>query len=136
MLDLIYSQNCQYWELLKKHIPEYNQVFTNTQVLAGNYRSQENTHLLFRYVGQRAFASAVQILRSRDKSIEDAIKLLGSKTLYLHDKSWHDILWNPIGRNIITRNRVVAETYLLTRIGEAGKTKKHEQRLNLIKGSS
>ncbi len=130
IIEDIYQQNCQYWMLLKNNIPEYHQVFVNTEANAKNYRSKDNTHLLFRYVGQRAFASAVQVLMSRDKSMEEAVRLLASKTLCLQNEEWHYILWNPIEKKIITKNRTVAETYLLRRIGESGATSKNEKRLD------
>lgn len=130
IVEYIYQQNCQYWMVLKNNIPEYYQVFANTQTNAGNYRLPENTHLLFRYVGQRAFASAVQILMSRGKNMEEAVRLLASQTLCLQDKEWHYILWNPIEKKIITKNRTAAETYLLKRIGQPGATPSNEKRLN------
>jgi DNA sulfur modification protein DndB len=132
IIQLIYQKNCQYWTFLKNHIQEINDVLDNDEATLERYRSSEQTHLLFRNVGQRAFTSAVEILISRGRSTEDAIQLLASQNLWLQDEEWHGILWNPYKGTIIARNRTVAETFLLKRVGEEGRTKKNEQRLNEV----
>jgi DNA sulfur modification protein DndB len=129
ILKTIYDENCQYWILLKELIPEYSVVFANDEVAPGEYRSKEQNHLLFRYVGQRAFASAIQVLMSRGQSMRSSVERLRGANLWLHTKEWRYILWNPLQERMIPRNRVVAETFLLQQIGEEGKSTKNEQRL-------
>jgi DNA sulfur modification protein DndB len=132
ILKTIYDENCYYWILLKELIPEYGVVFANDEVAPGEYRSKEQNHLLFRYVGQRAFASAIQVLMSRGQSMRSSVERLRGANLWLHTKEWHYILWNPLQERMIAKNRVAAETFLLHQVGEKGKSAKNDQRLEQL----
>ena len=132
ILKTIYDENCQYWILLKELIPEYGVVFANDEVAPGEYRSKEQNHLLLRYVGQRAFASAIQVLMSRGQSMRSSVERLRGANLWLHTKEWHYILWNPLQERMIAKNRVAAETFLLQQVGEEGKSVKNDQRLKQL----
>jgi len=135
IIDEIYRENCEYWMLLKELIPEYTKVFADHQVIPGEYRLKERNHLLFRPLGQRAFAVAVQVLISRGRSMRESIELLGRANLWLHKKEWHYILWNPLQERMITMNRVAAETFLLRQIGEKGRIAKNDKRLDELLAS-
>jgi hypothetical protein len=62
--------------------------------------------------------------------MRETIELLRSVNLWLHDKEWHYILWNPLQERMIATNRVAAETFLLRQIGEKGKSTKNDKRLD------
>jgi DNA sulfur modification protein DndB len=130
IIDEIYSLNREYWLVLKDLIPEYKLVFQNQKLLPGHYRTPENNHMLFRPIGQRAFASAVQVLIERSHTMRDAIQKLREASLYLNNEAWHYVLWNPIQQKMISANRSASETFLLRQIGEKGRTSKHDRRLD------
>jgi hypothetical protein len=79
-----------------------------------------------------AFARAVEYLLAKGSSLEDAIELLYSKNeMYLQNKVWHHILWNPVGEKMLN-NWSPAETLLLITAGEAARTKAAEDRLRQL----
>lgn len=130
-LKKIYDDNCKYWLLLAELVPEYKTVFAvNTTTSPSQYRTEEHNHLLFRSIGQRAFASASQVLVDRGRTIKQAIQALNKANLWLNSEEWHFILWNPIQKKMMATNRVAAETFLLRQIGEKGRSKKNDERLN------
>ena len=108
--------------------PELNEVFIKREKTTRYYREELN-HLLFRPVGQRAFARATQLLISRGLTIKAAVSSLleAEMNISLHD--WHNILWDPIGENMITNKLALAETQLLKLCGHEARTNKHSQNL-------
>jgi hypothetical protein len=82
--------------------------------------------------GQMAFARAVEFLLAKGTSLEGAIKLLHSKNdMYLQNKTWHHILWNPVAEKMLN-NWSPAETLLLVTAGEGTRTKTAEDRLRQL----
>jgi DNA sulfur modification protein DndB len=131
LLDKIYSMNSEYWKLLGEIIPECSQAFTEGGDVPGRFRSRESNHLLFRPIGQRAFASAIELLMSRKgKSMKASVELLSQADLWLNHETWHHILWNPLQDQMITANRIAAETFLLKQIGERGRSPRNDKQLN------
>ncbi len=119
LLDSVYDFCCSYWNSLKKRIPEYQKVFLS-QKSASQFRQPDNNHLLFRPVGQRAFAEATAYLFKKGRlGLDEAIKELSQADLWLHFPKWHYILWNPIGKTMISigKNRGIAKSHLLKMIG-------------------
>ncbi len=131
-LQDLFQTNCDYWNYLMEFIPEYRQVMESKQVTPGSFRSKQNNHLLFRPIGQRAFAGATELLIHRNKSMKDAIEMLSKANLWLNHKDWHYLLWNPMQDKMIGSNQAVAETFLLRQVGEKGRTTKSDQRLDDI----
>jgi len=130
-LDRIYRRNSRYWNLLAKIIPECRRALAENGVQPGKFRSKTKNHLLFRPIGQRAFASAVELLMSRKKKpMRSCVKLLSQVDLWLNHEEWHHILWNPLQDQMITANRVAAETFLLRQVGEKGRTTRNDKRLD------
>lgn len=132
VLEKIYQDNCNYWNLLIEMIPEYLQVLGPKNLPPGTFRSKQKNHLLFRPIGQRAFASATELLMNRKRSMDEAIRSLSKVNLWLNDRQWHNILWDPIQDKMIASNKAVAETFLLRQVGERGRTAKSDQRLDGI----
>lgn len=129
-LDKIYRMNSAYWTLLQESVPECREAFGKGGTLPGKFRSKGNNHLLFRPIGQRAFASAVELLMSRKgKSMKASVELLSKADLWLNHEIWHHILWNPLQDQMITVNRIPAETFLLSQIGEKGRSPRNDKRL-------
>jgi DNA sulfur modification protein DndB len=130
LLEKIYTMNSDYWKLLGEIIPECSQAFNEGGDLPGRFRSRKSNHLLFRPVGQRAFASAVELLMSRKgKSMKASVELLSKADLWLNHEIWHYILWNPLQDQMITTNRIAAETFLLSQIRERGRSLTNDKRL-------
>lgn len=112
-----------YWDLLATKVPEYQETVISKSSRPGKYRQQGSNHLLFRPVGQRAFAGAVNTLLSRGKSLKNATKMLLSVDPWLESELWREILWNGTTGRIISKNRGVAQALLLTEIGEPAQSK-------------
>ena len=119
LLDSVYNFCCSYWDLLQEIIPEYQKVFLSKKS-PSQFRQPDNNHLLFRPVGQRAFAEATAyLIKKCSLGHDEAIKELSQADLWLHFPKWHYILWNPIGKTMIStaKNRGIAKSYLLKMIG-------------------
>ncbi len=114
-------------ELLKQ-CNELNEVFKQGKFSARHYREDTN-HLLFRPVGQRAFTRATQLLIQRGHSIKNAVSILLHAELNISSKDWHNILWDPIGKTMITSKLVMAETQLLNLCGHEARTNRNSKNL-------
>ena len=115
VIDQIFDLNTQYWRALVDHFQEYRQVIVKGTSKAIDHRN----HLLFRPVGQRAFAGAVQVLMERKLTISKAITLLRKVNLDLTAPMWHYILWDPLQKLILWKNRIPAESLLLIEAGQS-----------------
>lgn len=107
-----------YFDELIKQIPEYKSVFVNKKGRPGNYRQPHNNHFLFRPIGQRAFARAVELLMSRGNTVAAAVKKLRDAELFIQEEEWHYIVWNPIDETMITNKIPLAEAQLLSLAGQ------------------
>jgi len=117
-------------------VPEYIDVFINKKYPASYYRKVTSNHLLFRPIGQRAFARSLQVLNVRGRSIEDAVNALLEVDMYLSNPNWHYILWDPISNTMITNKLLLAETQLLTLAGEAPRNKLSGKKLKELLSKS
>ena len=118
LLNSVYNFCCSYWNSLKEIIPEYNEVFLFKKS-PSQFRQPDNNHLLFRPVGQRAFTEAIaHLIKNYSLGLDEAIKELSQVDLWLHSLKWHYILWNPIGKTMIStaKNRGIAKSHLLKMI--------------------
>jgi DNA sulfur modification protein DndB len=88
--------------------------------------------LLFRPVGQRAFARATQLLLSHHESLETAIGKLKDAEMDLHNEVWHHILWDPVTKTMITNKVLLAEAQLLKQTGAAFRNAPSEKKLNAL----
>ncbi len=113
IIEAMYDFYTKYWETLIKVVPEYKTVLKDETKSSSYYRQPKRNHLLFRPVGQLAFARAVNCLIARDFSLEVAVKHLYSKNkMHLQEKVWHHILWDPVAEKMLN-NWSPAETLLL-----------------------
>lgn len=111
-------------------VPEYSDVFVEQKHLVGYYRRIRSNHLLFRPIGQRAFARSVQVLNGRGYSVEAAVDVLHEAEMYLGNKNWHNILWDPVSSTMITNKLLLAETQLLVLAGQAARNKQSKNKLD------
>lgn len=111
----IYSLACQFWDLLRKSVPEIKAVTDSDpkKGLATKYRRRDGGHLLFRPVGMKAFAKATRTLMDRDKTIDDAVALLSKTILDLDTPPWSGVLWNEVAHRIINKNGKLAHNLFL-----------------------
>lgn len=125
----------KYFDELLKQIPEYKAVFVNSKGRSGDYRQPNNNHFLFRPIGQRAFARAVQLLMSRGDTVATAIKKLRDVELFIQEEEWHYIVWNPIDETMITNKILLAEAQLLRLAGQQLRTKAIAKKLDVLLAS-
>jgi DNA sulfur modification protein DndB len=129
VLDAMYKFYMEYWESLIKVVPEYKTVLRDEEKPSGYYRRPKRNHLLFRPVGQLAFARAVESMIARGVSLGAAIRKLHSDNkMFLHEKVWHHILWDPVAKKMLN-NWSPAETLLLTTAGEEARSEAALKRL-------
>jgi DNA sulfur modification protein DndB len=123
-LEAIFKFNCKYWTLVTQNVPEYKAALSGKQ-RPGKYRD----HLLFRTVGQRAFAGAVQVLLIRGASMSGAVKKLSRAEMSLTSTEWANILWDPVSKTVVPQNRGLAESQLLSLVGEEPRSHAAKARL-------
>ena len=114
-IDAIYSNHENFWDGLKEYVPAMSESLGSdpTKQLARKHRYREGGHMLFRPVGQVAFARAVRVLMDREVPIQQGVEALASTQLMLHEAPWAHVMWDP-SRNGMTRtNLQLAESLLL-----------------------
>lgn len=120
---------------LLTNLEEFKKVFVDKEKLVSDYRDGVNNHMLFRPIGQRAFAKATQLLVSRGLTIDNAIKTLIKPNLYIESKDWNHILWNPTDHTMIINKLIIAETQLLTLANQLARDKKSQDKLKELQKS-
>lgn len=127
VLDDIYKQQTEYWEMLKNYIPEYQELFASSpaEAVAGKYRGNGG-HLMFRPIGQKAFAMAVRVLMDRNWPMENAIRSLSSVSMDLAVPPWRHVLWNPSTARVNSKvSSLLPESLFLHYVGEPSRKKKY-----------
>jgi DNA sulfur modification protein DndB len=124
-INEIYKQQIAFWDSIKKHVPEIRSVI-NSRKTAGDYRKDTGGHLLFRPVGQMAFANAVRIMMDRKVSMDDAVATLSKLPLELEKRPWRHVLWNPDQEKVINSNNTLAQNLFLYMLGQEPLPKKYD----------
>jgi len=116
----IYDQFREFWDLLKEHVEEFEEVANSVPALeiAGRYRTRDGGHVLFRPVGMKAFAQAARILVNRGSSWRNAVASLSQTSLDLNSPPWAGVLWNSFGHRVINKNAKLAYNLFLHMAGE------------------
>lgn len=127
-LEIHLSTCTEFLDLLLEHSEEFKSVFVDKSQSASYYRTEEN-HLLFRPIGQRAFAKAVMVLVGRGIVLENAIVLLLQANLDISTNDWHNILWDPVDNTMIVNKVAIAESQLLTLTGNEPKNGRNKDAL-------
>ena len=119
-IDAMYADHEIFWNGLKEYIPEMSEALGSipTMQVAAKHRHRDGGHILFRPVGQEAFARALRTLLDRGIPIRQAIKALSSTQLMLNGAPWTHVMWDPY-RNAMNRtNLKLAESLLLHMVYE------------------
>lgn len=120
IIEAMYTDHEVFWNGLKEHIPEMGEALGSnpTTQVAAKYRRRDGGHILFRPVGQEAFARALRALLDRDVPIQQAITALASTQLMLNQAPWPHVMWDP-SRNVMNRvDKKLAESLLLHMVHE------------------
>ena len=123
-LGRLFDEAVHMWDLLKKHVPPLADVLgTDPQEeRAGKYRSENGGHVLFRPVGQQAFAGALGVLRKRNVEMERAISNLCDLPMDLAGIPWRLVLWDPNTERMVNSNKTLAEALLLYMLDQKPRT--------------
>ena len=119
-IKAMYADHEIFWNGLKEHIPEMSEALGSnpTMQVAAKHRHREGGHILFRPVGQEAFARALRTLLDRDIPIQQAIKALSSTQLMLNRAPWTHVMWDPSRKAMNRTNLKLAESLLLHMVHE------------------
>ena len=120
IIEAMYNDHEIFWEGLREHIPAMSESLGSEPAdrMAERHRYPEGGHILFRPVGQQAFARALRILLDRDVHIQQGIKALASTQLMLDQAPWPHVMWNPSRKAMNRTNPQLAESLLLHMVHE------------------
>jgi DNA sulfur modification protein DndB len=123
-LEQLFEEAVRMWDLLKESVPPLADVLGTDpkEERAGKYRSETGGHLLFRPVGQQAFAGALGVLRKRHVEMVPAISRLCDLPMELAEIPWRLVLWDPNTKSMVNRNKTLAEALFLYMLGEEPRT--------------
>lgn len=120
-LNAIYKRQTTYWEALRDHIPEYKKLFESKpeERVAGRYRTASGGHVMFRPIGQKAFARAARIMLDRGRTLKEAVAALSSVPLNLNAAPWRKVMWNPSTRRVNSKvSSKLTESLFLHYVGQ------------------
>ena len=119
-IDGIYADHVVFWNELKEYVPEMSESLGSnpTMQVAAKHRRRDGGHILFRPVGQEAFARALRTLLDRDIPIQQAIKALSSTQLMLNGAPWTHVMWDPSRKAMNRTYQKLAESLLLHMVHE------------------
>ena len=108
VIDSMFAEHVAFWEGLRSNIPPMGDALGSdpSDRISGRYRFQEGGHVLFRPVGQEAFARAVRVLLDREYSFDESLQALSQTQLILDQSPWRYVMWDP---NLNTMNRTNVE---------------------------
>jgi DNA sulfur modification protein DndB len=121
MLSSFYEQASDFWNLMIEHFPPLAEVRDSTrkQKVAGKYRHREGGHLLFRPVGLLSLAEALKLAKDKQWTLSNCLDLIANLPMDIASEPWVGLLWDGIGKRVITRkeNQKLAALLLLYMIG-------------------
>jgi len=109
-----------FWNALIRHVPELKRVSNSKpdEELAGEYRTANGGHVLFRPAGQQAFTNAVRTMMDRGIKLNTAVRDLASTVLRLNADPWPGVLWDPLAKTMITKKAKLSENLFLYMVGQ------------------
>jgi DNA sulfur modification protein DndB len=118
-LDAFYQAACEFFALLREHIPELDQYFRakNFPAVVRKYRGDFGGSIVFRPIGLAILTEAIGIL-SRKYALDDCVSLVSKVPRTLAEEPFADVLWDTSSRVIISKSRVMARTLILFMLGE------------------
>lgn len=106
-----------FWTAMMDEFPAVAEVAATSieSNVAGKYRTITGGHLLFRPIGQMAFARAIRLLEDTGVKTASAVKTLSTLDFELSSKLWSKLLWNSVSNTMITnpKSRDVAAELML-----------------------
>ncbi len=93
-LNEYYRRATHYWQLLETHFEPLRQLKSGGST-AGDYRTTEGGHLLFRPVGQLAIAAAVKAAERVGKEWDWSVSRIARLPMELSGPPWTGLLWEP-----------------------------------------
>lgn len=120
VIDKMYEDHVGFWESLRHNVPSMQDTLGSdpSEQIASRYRFKEGGHILFRPVGQEAFARALRTLMDRQIPLADGIQALAQTQLTLDQPPWRSVMWDP-SQNAMNRvNLELAESLLLFMVGQ------------------
>lgn len=120
IVESMYTDHVAFWEGLRKHVEPMGIALGSnpSERLAGRYRSKLGGHVLFRPVGQEAFAQALRTLLDRAYPLDEGLSALAQIQLSLNEPPWRDVMWDP-SQNTMNRTNVdLAASLMLFMIGQ------------------
>lgn len=120
VVEEIFREQVEFWSAVAKHVPSVGTALASSEGARAceAFRHGRGGHILFRPVGQKAFAKATRVLVNRGSSIKAAVQRLSSVPMELGGVPWRDILWDPTSNVMITKHSTLASNVFLASIGE------------------
>ena len=128
VIDSMYGEHVSFWEFLRTYVSPMSEALGSepTDCMAGRYRTESGGNILFRPVGQTAFAGAVRILLDRKFPLDEAVSALSQTTLALHQPPWAGVLWDPGRRGMLRYKAELSESLFLHMVGQAPRRSKFD----------
>jgi DNA sulfur modification protein DndB len=119
-LDKIYHFQVEFWDAIRKWVPEVSKATDAPPEagVAGQYRTATGGHLLFRPIGQTAFAQAARVLIDRGQTISSAVATLARLPMSLAAPPWMYVFWDPIKQSILRPKPALTRNLLLHVVGQ------------------
>ena len=120
VVESMYIDHVAFWEGLRAHLKPMGEALGSdpSERVAGRYRNVFGGHVLFRPVGQEAFALAVRTLLDRGYALDEGLSALAQTQLTLTDPPWRDVMWDPSQNTMNRTNAELAASLLLFMIGQ------------------
>jgi DNA sulfur modification protein DndB len=119
-LKSMYSEAENFWNLMIECFSPLKQIKGHSKDISiEKYRNRDGGNLLFRPVGLLSVARAIAESKRTGYSLEETIKKIAALHLELTVEPWVGLLWDNIGKKMITRkeNQKLASKLLLYMIG-------------------
>jgi DNA sulfur modification protein DndB len=119
-VDEVHKILVRFWNGLRRNVPVIRNVCASSpdKEIAGTYRHDDGGHVLLRPAGLQAFAAATRVMVDRGTALGRAIAQLSALPLELSADPWLGVLWNPVAKTMIVRNRKLATNLFLHYLGE------------------
>ena len=116
----MFHDHVGFWEGLKKHVLPMKQALDSdpSDRIAQKYRHPEGGNILFRPVGQEAFARALRALIDRNFPVDVGLQALGETQLSLNKPPWLGVMWDPNQNTMNRTNLELATSLLLYMVGQ------------------
>ncbi|MBI2936804.1 MAG: DGQHR domain-containing protein [Thaumarchaeota archaeon] len=121
-LKELYKDSTRFWDTLCKYFPQVQEMKESKpeKQVAGQYRSSDGGHLLFRPMGLLITTRVIRNLMFYEKlSLDAAIERISKVPMMLSNKPWVGLLWDPSSSVMKTEpeNQKAAELLMFYSVG-------------------